>query len=238
MRTVVIHQPNYLPGCTYFDKLASADVFVSLDTVQYTKNNWINRNRIKTANGLQWITVPVHTKGRSTQSIFETEIDIKKDWQRDHARTLEQNYARAPFFDAYGPALIEALGRPWTRLAEMNEHLLRMLCAWLGTDVPLVRASNLNVSGSSTDLLLNICEAVGADRYLSGPGGRKYMDVHMFAARGVELVFHDYHHPVYPQLHGPFEENLSAIDLLFNVGEEAIASFQRPVVGSQSRGKE
>src|SRR5579864_3260338 len=109
MTTAVIHQPNYLPGLTYFDKIAAADVFISLDTVQFIKRNWINRNRFKTPDGPLWLTVPVQTKGRYTQSILETEIDLERDWAPHHRGTIESGYRKAPHFKAYAPALFEAL---------------------------------------------------------------------------------------------------------------------------------
>jgi hypothetical protein len=222
-RTAVIHQPNYLPGLTYFDKIAAADVFVLLDNVQYIKRNWINRNRIKTADGPQWLTVPVVTKGRYTQTITETPVDNSRSWQREHTMALRLNYARAPHFDDLAPSILDALQGTWDHLAEMNEELLCLLCRVLGISTPFMRASELGVDGSSSALLAGICTAVGADRYLSGPGGRKYMDVDVFAAAGIDLVFHDYQHPTYRQLHGTFEPDLSVCDLLFNEGPDSLA---------------
>jgi hypothetical protein len=218
MTTAVIHQPNYLPGLTYFDKIASADVFISLDTVQFIKRNWINRNRFKTADGPLWLTVPVQTKGRYTQSILETEIDTERDWVHQHRGTIESAYRRAAHFDRYAPAFFAELAKPWVRLAEMNESLLRLCLAWLGVTTPFLHAGDLDVAGSGTDLLINLCRAAGADTYLAGPGGRKYMDLDDFAAAGIQVRFHDYRHPEYRQLHGAFEPDLSIVDLLLNEG--------------------
>lgn len=234
MTTAVIHQPNYLPGCTYFDKIARADVFILLDTVQFIKRNWINRNRVKTVDGPVWLTVPVTTKGRYTQSILDSEIDTASGWQRRHRATIELNYRRAPYWDQYGPVLLAELEKPWTSLAAMNEALLRMLTGFLGIETPFVRASDLAVEGSSTALLVNLCMAAGAGIYLSGPGGRKYIDEGSFRRNGMELVFQEYQHPTYRQLHGAFEPNLSVIDLLFNVGPDSLATLTGATPAEQS----
>lgn len=227
MTTAVIHQPNYLPGLTYFDKIAAADVFISLDTVQFVKRNWINRNRFKAAGGPLWLTVPVQTKGKYTQSILGTEIDRERDWVPQHLGTIESGYRKAAHFETYAPALFGALEQPWTRLVDMNEHLLRLCLGWLGIETPMRRASDLNVEGSSTELLINLCRAAGADTYLSGPGGRKYMDAARFAEAGITLRFHDYRYPRYSQLHGAFEPELSIVDLLLNEGPKSLEILRR-----------
>lgn len=221
VRTAVVHQPNYLPGCTYFDKIASADVFVVLDSVQYVKGNWINRNRIKTPSGVRWVTVPVkylHT----SQLIADTRVDADSEWQRHHRGILETNYSKAPHFRDFAGEILEQLSRPTEYLAEMNRRLLDACVQLLGISTEFVPVSQLGIHGNSTEMLVNICKAVGADRYLSGPGGRKYMDIDLFAEHGIDVIFQEYDHPEYNQLYGHFEPNLSVCDLLFNEGARSL----------------
>ncbi|MGH2443120.1 MAG: WbqC family protein [Chloroflexota bacterium] len=222
MRTAVIHQPNFLPGLTYFDKIDQADIFVILDNVQFVKRNWINRNKIKSPDGPMWITVPVRTKGKYTQSISETEIDSGRDWQIRHATAIAHSYSRSIYYAFYAYDIQGICRKEFASIAALNERLLRECITWLGIETPIVRASELGVNGTSTDLLLDVCEAVSADRYLSGPGGKKYMDVSKFAERGVQLEFHEYKHPEYQQRYGFFEKDMSICDLLFNEGRDSL----------------
>jgi len=215
----VIHQPNYLPGLTYFDKIACCDVFIFLDNVQYTKNNWINRNKIKTPNGDQWLTVPVVTAGQLTQTINQTIPDQRSDWPMKHLNALRTYYGRAPHFRRFLPILQEHYERSWASLADLNASLIRAVCRELGLAPEFVFASELKASGRSTALLVQLCCAVGATAYLSGPGGLKYMDTSLFRGKGIELLLREFHHPMYRQLHGEFLPNMSVVDLLFNEGE-------------------
>ena len=217
---VVIHQPNYLPGLTYFSKIAEADVFVLLDSVGYSKNNWTNRNRIKTAQGAKWLTVPVVTAGRLGQPILETET-LDSGWEHKHWQTLISNYSAAPFFDRYEERLEAVYSQRQALLAPLNEELIRLLAGWLGLDTPMVRSSELSVDGHGTELLVSICRAIGASEYVSGPGGRKYMDDSLFRDAGVELRFHEFVERPYTQLFGDFAEGLSALDAVMNLGDQA-----------------
>ena len=227
MRRALIHQPNYLPGLSYFDKIARADVFVILDNVQYAKRNWTNRNRIKTPAGSHWLTVPVQSKGRYTQMVSETLVDGSRPWAYEHVTALQLNYGRASFFSTYAKELFEAIEQPCTELADLNCRLIELLCRQLGIETEAVSASSLGLSddtvrAGASELLAGICELVRADTYLSGPGGRNYMDMEPFRRSRIEVVFHEYRHPVYDQLFGPFEPNLSVCDLLFNEGPRSV----------------
>jgi len=221
VRTVVIHQPNYLPGLTYFDKITACDVFVFLDDVQYSKGNWINRNRIKGAHGAQWLTVPVATAGRLRQRIDEAAPDAATGWVERHLRTVQSCYGRAPHLRRYADLLAARLRQPWPSLAELNIALIVDCCAELGLRPAFMRSSALAVSGSGTERLVAICRAVGGDVYLSGPGGLNYQKPAQFAAAGIGLRLRKFVHPVYRQLHGAFEPNLSILDLLMNEGPGA-----------------
>ncbi len=221
---VAVHQPNFLPWLGFFYKWAACDRFVFLDDAQYSKNGFINRNRIKTPAGEQWISAPVRHKGRLGQTILETRLAEDHQWIKKVLGSIQGNYARAPFFEDYFPSLERALTDPPPLLAELNLSLLGWAAGHLGLSTPTVRASELTgVQGTATERLVSICRALAADTYLSGAGGQKYQDTDNFAAAGVELRQSDFDHPVYPQLWGDFWPNLSVIDLLFNVGPQSLA---------------
>jgi hypothetical protein len=222
---VGIHQPQYLPWLGYLDKIDISDVFVILDNVQYKKNEWQNRNRIKTAQGCQWITVPVLY--RFPQRINEVQIANREGWTRKHLNTLITNYRKAPYFGDHLPFFEETYGRTWEYLVDINVHLIRYLIDALGIETELVLASQLNLRDGSTERLVDICKAVNADTYLSGRDGSQYMDLTQFRAEGIEVLFQNFHHPVYNQLYGEFEPNMSAVDLLFNNNTQSLELIRR-----------
>jgi len=220
MKLVTIHQPNYLPWPGFFHKWLLSDAFVILDTVQFHKNEWQNRNRIKTAQGVQWLTVPVTY--RFPQRIEEVGI-AAGPWARKQAAAIEQAYAKAPFLDDYWPPLKDLLlSRPWQPLAELNTEVIRLLGGMLGCTAPLVLASTMQARNEDpTGRLIDLCRELGADAYLSGREGRIYLDNGAFGAAGLELWFQEVVPPVYPQLHGEFVPYLSLLDMLLNVGPQA-----------------
>lgn len=220
---VSIHQPNFLPWLGYFYKIAKSDIFVLLDNVQYTKNSFINRNMIKTPQGPKWLTVPVKTKGRFGQLIKDVEINNTVDWRKNHLHTLETNYRKARFFEM----IIQDLKTIYyidncDNLCEFNIRLLKWILSLLKLDKRIVRASELDVEGKSTKLLIDIVKAVGGNVYLSGFGGAKYQDEELFKQSGIELQYYEFKHPVYSQLWSDFIPNLSIIDLLFNYGPTSL----------------
>lgn len=223
---IAIAQPTYLPWLGYFDLLDQVDKFVLLDTVQFEKQSWQQRNRIKTPTGLLWLTVPVVFRGRLGQRIVDVEIREAEFW-RDHLRAVELNYRRAPFFDRYYPALSEFLrsASSGLRLAELTIGLLRWLAEELGIKTPIVRSSELAAQGKRTDLLAEICNLSGATTYVSPLGSADYLlkDLPILTGRGVNVVFQHYEHPTYRQLFPPFQAHASTLDLLFNEGENALA---------------
>jgi len=215
-----IHQPQYLPWLGYFDKMINSDVFCYLDNVQYKKNEWQNRNRIKTANDWQWLTVPVLY--RFPQKINEVKVNNPSKWQRKHLQAIITNYKKAPYFNDYFPFFEQTLERSWECIAELNIHLTEGFKAFLGLEnKKTVIASDLNLRADPTDRLIDICRAVGADTYLAGQDGAKYMELDRFKANEIEVIFQDYTHPGYPQLFGEFQSHMSIIDLLFNCGEKS-----------------
>ena len=220
--TVVVLQPGYLPWLGFFDQLRRSSVFVYYDDVQYDKHGWRNRNRIKTQNGPQWLTVPVRTSGPNRlPRIADVEIDNRTPWARKHIQSIRQAYARAPHLSRYLPALEDVLHRRWERLVDLDLACAGLIASWLGIERQIERSSILRVDGDRTARLVNICRHFGATRYLSGDAARAYLDVPLFQREGITVEWQQYAHPTYPQLHGDFVPFLSAIDLLLNCGEES-----------------
>ena len=222
---VVIHQPSYLPWLGFFDRVAQSDVYVVLDTVQYDKHGWRNRNRIKTPAGPQWLTVPILTRHRPGLSVGDAMIDPHVPWSRKHVNALRANYARAPYGARYLDPLAELLHRPWQRLLEVTTALDEFLFRALGMHPRRVPASTLGdlTASSASDRLAVICRKLGATEYLSPDAAKDYLDPEPFQRVGVAVRFHGYRHPVYPQLHGPFTPSLSIVDLLMNCGDQSFA---------------
>lgn len=218
MTTVVVLQPSYLPWLGCFDQLRRADILIWYDDVQFDKNGWRNRNRIKGPNGPVWLTVPVLKKGGLQKSINETLIDNRQAWVRKHVLSMQQNYARAPHVGAVLPNLAALLQRGWERLVDLNIATTEWLAKELAITTPTYRASALQAEGDRSGRLIALCRQFQATRYLFGDAARDYLDVARFAAEGIEVVWHGYQHPSYPQMHGDFVPYLSAVDLLFNVG--------------------
>ena len=220
MMRVTIHQPQFLPWLGYLDKIDQADLFIVLDIVQFKKNEWQNRNRIRTAQGWQWITVPVlHKFG---QRINETPINQRVDWQTKHLRAMEMHYGRAAHCDRFLEGLREIYRRPWERLTELNLAVLRWLLDAFSIKTPLQSASEMSLRDDPTDRLIDICHAVGATHYLAGAGATAYMDRPRFEASCVRLEIQDFQHPVYAQCYEPFIPGMAAIDLLFTCGDDAL----------------
>ena len=221
-RAVAIHQPHYLPWLGYLAKLDRADTFVFLDTVQFEKNGWQNRNKIKTPQGSQWLTVPV--RHRFGQSIAEVTIPEDGCWRRKHHQALATHYGGAAHFAAAWPALEALYAAPWERLADLAVASVECLARLLGISCPTVRASALgSLPEEPSKRLAAICQRLGADTYLAGASGPAYMDLARFARAGISVLLQDYRHPEYPQRYGPFLANLSAVDLVCNLGPEGLA---------------
>lgn len=226
------HQPQYLPYLGYFDKAAAADVFVFMDLPQYKKREFQNRNRVKGPSGEIWLTVPVITKGKFDQPIREVEIDPTQDWQRSHWNTLELNYKKAPFWDWYAPEMKGFYEKKWTRLAELNIQMCLFFFKALGLTVPCKIESELGTTTQSTERLIEMCRKTGADTYLSGAGGKDYMDESRFKAENLGLKFQHYQHPAYRQQYPKtdFLPYMSIVDLLFNEGPESLGILRNPEV--------
>lgn len=206
------HQPAYLPWLGYFDKIARADVFVYLDTVQFEKNSFINRNQIKTPQGSLWLTIPVKTKGHTSKSLFTTEIDDSQPWRIKHLKSIEMNYRKAPRFEECFPKIQALLTIPESNLAEYCLHQLRFWLGELAIDTRIVRSSELPITSAKSDLVLDLCQYFGAQHYLSGALGRDYLVEDDFSKAGIGIEYQSFKSPVYPQLWGDFIPYLGILD--------------------------
>lgn len=225
---VTTHQPIFLPWPGFFYKALRADVMVLLDGVQFPLGRaWMTRNRLKSDQGEQWLTVPVWRKGRGVQVIREVEICEESDWRRKHLSGIRQAYADAPYLDAHLPALEAIYVRKSRYLIDFNRGLIDHLWNALGLQTRLMRQSELGVSGRGSDLLLAACRALKADRYITLPPVEKYLDLGKFHAGGIQVDFAHFRPPVYPQLWGDFRYNLSALDLLLNCGPKSLDIITR-----------
>ena len=221
-KRIAIVQSSYIPWKGYFDLIRSVDEFVLYDEVQFTRRDWRNRNRIKTPQGLLWLSVPVQSKGQFHAPISSIEVS-SHDWPAKHWRSIVCHYGRAPFFPLVAARLEELfLGCTERRLSLVNHHFLSGLCSMLGVTTRLSWASDYRLQEGKSERLVDICRQAGATEYLSGPSAAAYLDENQFRAAGIAVKYADYSaYPVYPQLHGAFEHQVSVIDLLMNVGLDA-----------------
>ena len=221
-KKVAIVQSNYIPWKGYFDLIASVDEFILYDDVQFTRRDWRNRNRIKTPQGVQWLTVPVLVKGRYEQSIRETEIG-DEGWGEAHWRTLTQNYRRAGCFSEMAPILEPVLRvARYTHLSALNRALIECVCDLLGISTKISNSADYELRGERSERLAELCRQAGGIEYVSGPSARNYLNEDCFAERGLAVSYFDYSgYPVYPQLWGEFVHEVSIVDLLFNCGRDA-----------------
>ncbi len=222
---IAISQPTYLPWLGYFDLIDQVDTFVFLDNVQFERQSWQQRNRIKTPTGLQWLTVPVVFRGRFGQSINEVEIrDV--DFGRTHLRAIELNYRRCAFFDRYWENLKARITSPANgRLVDLNIGIIEWCVQKLGIRTKVLRSSGLGQKGKQANLLANICGSLGATEYLSPLGSVVYLleQIDVFTNRDIQVLFQHYDHPVYRQLFSPFCSHASILDLLMNEGDESLS---------------
>ncbi|HLP61300.1 MAG TPA: WbqC family protein [Candidatus Deferrimicrobium sp.] len=221
-KIVAIHQPNFMPWLGFFYKWSKADLMVFLDDVAFTKGSYINRTRIRDAANEQWLTIPVHQKGRLNQPIAETGIKNDLPWRDSVLGKLRSCYGKARYFKNYFLGFEAVIMKEHLLLAGLNIELLQWLAGLLEIKTPWVLSSSLEgVSGKATDRLVSICRQLGASAYLSGFGGQKYQEEEEFKKHHIELAVYDFQHPVYPQRGEEFIPGLSIIDLLFNCGTES-----------------
>ena len=221
MRTVVILQSNYIPWKGYFDLIHDADVFVFYDDLQYTKNDWRNRNKIKTAQGVKWLTVPV---GIDKNRLI-CEVEIKDEsWQKKHWETIRQSYAKCEFFKMYQSFFEDIyINTVWKTLSQLNQEFIKRISTEiLNIETKFVDSREFHAEGKRLDRLLDIVAKTDAECYITGPAAKDYIDASRFHALGVELIWKDYsNYPEYHQNYPPFEHGVSVLDLIFNVGPAA-----------------
>ncbi len=224
MRLVVL-QSNYIPWKGYFDLMASADRFVVYDSVQYTKNDWRNRNRIATKQGSVWLTIPVVTAGLAGQAINQARVQDRR-WAAKHWRSIEQSMGKRPFFDRYRDEWADwyRAVAEFDRLHEINVYLIERIARQLGVTTPIsIDTEYLPLTGTATERLVELCQKAGATHYLTGPAGLDYIDRSDFDEAGITLEVIDYRsYPEYPQAGPDFDHGVTVLDLLANVGPDAV----------------
>jgi hypothetical protein len=226
---VTIHQPEHLPWTGFFHKMAQADVYVLLDTVQFTKNNWQNRNMFVDRMGDKfWITVPVLQKGHTQSTIKDILINPNVAWKRKYLARLESAYCKHPFFCDYFEGFKNIIEERETKLVDLNKKIIDWFRIHLDINTKIIWASELDTQGQRSELLLDICKQLGASSYLSGPSGRDYLDVKLFSDENISLDYHSFVSPVYPSLN--FTPYLSTFDLLMNCGPQSRSYFPVPVL--------
>jgi hypothetical protein len=220
-RTVAIVQSSYIPWKGYFDLINSVDEFILYDDRQYTRRDWRSRNRIKSAGGPVWLTIPVTSKGKYFQRIDETYAEHDQ-WRGRHWQTLAQSYVRAPYFADYAAVVEELyLGSNERQLSLINRSFIEAICRLLGIYTPLRWSTQYSADGSKTTRLVDLCKQAGATAYLSGPTARAYLEESLFEANGITVRYIDYaNYPQYPQVHPPFDPYVTVLDLLFHTGPE------------------
>jgi len=202
--------------------MQSVDLFILLDSVQFAKRSWQQRNRIKTSTGPIWLTVPAVTKGKRDQKISDVEIDTTDPHARRHVKSIVGNYSKAGCFDEFSPSLISQIEWPESRLADLNIRLIEYCREIFGITTPLMRSSEMKSSGVRAELLANLCEEVGANEYISPPGSKDYLTESIaFERASIPVRYFNFVHPTYPQLFGDFLPNMSVIDILLNCGCES-----------------
>lgn len=223
MNRVAIMQPTYLPWYGYFELINRVDTFVFLDSVQFAKRSWQQRNSIKTANGSMWLTVPILSKGKKDQLIKDTLIDKDSKFISKHIKSIEINYANASFFGSEAKLLFDILRSDYKYISDLNIDLITNLCERLKIKTNFIRSSTLKHYGSKADLLASICSIVEASEYISPPGSRNYLELsNSFMKINLPVKYFEYSQPIYNQLWGDFLSNLSITDMLLNCGDETI----------------
>lgn len=221
MKVLSAHQPQYLPWLGLFHKAAQSDAFVVMDDVQYKKREFQNRNKIRGKESWMWLTVPVKVRGLYHQSIREVAIDNGRNWRDQHRKSLEHCYGRAPYFSLYEKEMLSFYENPWERLCDLNLAMLQFFLNMLGIKPKIVLESTLGIATQKTRRLVDLCLRFQADTYLSGAGGREYLEEGLFKEADIRLTYQDFKHPEYPQAFPGFEPFMGIVDLLFNCGPES-----------------
>ena len=219
MTKICIRQPGYLPSLGFFKKIESAEIFVFLDDVNYSRGDWDNRNKIKTMEDSMWLTVPILNK--SSKLLNQVEIDYSKDWIYKHESAIEYNYKDSPFFDLYWNEIKKIFDRKYEKLFELNIAFINYFSSILQISTKTVFSSDLDINSTGSKKLLDICKSFSADTYISGEMGHDYLDMDIFKDENIDVIFEKFECPKYSQRYLGFKPNMSVIELLFNEGEKS-----------------
>mgnify|MGYP001240687622 FL=1 len=220
MTNVIIRQPGYLPNLGFFKKIQSCDTFVFLDDVQFVKDRFDSRNQILTKNGKVWLTVPLK-RPVFKKNLNDILISNENYWNLDHLNLIHDAYCNSRFFEMYWDSIKKILQKRWTKLIDLNMELIDYFISILEIETKTAFSSKLKKSLNQSQRLLDICNHFDASCYISGASGKEYLDEKIFNKSGIEIIYENFQHPVYNQLHKPFVENLSILDLLFNEGDNS-----------------
>ncbi len=222
MKKVIITQSNYIPWKGYFDAINQVDELILYDDMQYTKRDWRNRNKIKTKDGVIWLSIPVEVKGNYFQKINETRI-ADKSWAETHWKTIFHNYSKAPYFKTFKDEFEKAYSEcTFSLLSEVNFHFITLICRLLKITTPIRWSSEFNLAEGKTERLVDIVKQTQGTDYYSGKAASAYMDESLFKQTNIVLHYLDTSgYPEYPQIHGDFVHEVSILDLLFNQGHDA-----------------
>lgn len=217
--TVSIHQPGYLPWLGFFKKISSSDIFVFLDDVKFVRKQWQSRNKIRTNQGSQWLSVPA--KNGMIKNLNDVKIDHNTEWGLNHKKDIQFNYKKSPFFQNYWNFFDELYDEKFEKLIDLNLKIILYLMKVLKIDTKVILSSELNIKKTKSDRILAICKKLDADIYLSGAMGVDYLNINDFSENNIKVEFQNFQHPIYKQIYEPFIPNMASIDLLFNEGENA-----------------
>jgi hypothetical protein len=218
-----INQPAYLPWLGYFERIARSDIHVVLDHVQFEKNSFTNRNKIRVKEGATWLTIPLATKGKFGKlEIQNLKFAPPDKWKAKHWASLKMSYSRAPYFDQYKGPYEAIYSQEWSGFMPFAQAMLMQHISDLEIKTRLIFSSEMETNGYKSDLVLNICKSLAAKSYLSGSQGRSYIDEKSFLDAGISLQYQDYQHPIYSQVWPGFESHLGVLDLLFNHGQDSL----------------
>jgi hypothetical protein len=228
-----IMQPHYLPWAGLFDMVDQSDIFVYYDDVQFITKSWQKRNRIKTPFGVKWVSLSVDRDTSSRSLIKDVRINYDERWVDKNLNQIREAYRKSPFFEETYACLKDIMKAGYQTVADLNIAMTNTLMRQLGIKIPTLASSTLGTTGSGMGKVVNTLRQVGADQFLDGATGHEVNDPHYYAEHGIEIYFHQYEHPVYRQLHGPFKSHLSTIDLLFNEGPDALRILRSGRTGEE-----
>ena len=218
---IAVHQIQYMPGPRFFNKMKKADLFILLDDVQYEKREFQNRNKIRTKEGWQYLTIPVMVKGLARQLIKDVKINQTYDWRKEHLKAIKLNYAKAAYFKRYITELEAFYAVDYFNLSKAALWSVDFLKLIFDIKTPVIFSSELSVKSASTRRIIDLCKKAGGVEYISGAGGKDYLDEELFVKNGIKLSYQNFKYPFYAQAHEGFENNLSALDIILNCGPDS-----------------